>query len=551
MEKKRLRKFRPLIFGLVLAAATGLLVFTELVTMYANNADDFWFDFSVMIGPTLLLAAIVMLIMLAIMSTLAVISKKKRKMSVYYILFVATSVGFVCCYVHANFLAGMLPPLDGAEFDWGGTAPNLVSVLVALVAFVGVIFLIKKYKPEKAAGILNYTNFVVIAMMLVGLVSTMVTTDMFRPKKEAATASAENLNLLSEKENFLILMVDAVDARTFEEVVLAREEEKTTLKDFSFFKDSLGGYPFTRDAVPLIFSGMWNENKKSFTTYSTEAFENAPIFKALDEANYGRRNFYDMDFIWEGEGVKQFENMVSSTGIKVDTDMFLKQEVKYILFKTLPYPLKRFSSIQSMNYYLARKEEESGFFVWQDDSFYNGTLEKEAEKTTEKNFAYIHLEGAHVPFDLDENVSAVENGTYKQKVGATLGVIRKYLDYLKENGAYENATIVILADHGYAGDESTEGRQNPLLLVKGKGETHSKMKTSLKQVSYADLAMTLAELMGGKKSTEIFEDIPEEGRERRYMYYEFYKKGRFLEQTLNGRAWETEKMVFTGEEFNL
>lgn len=550
--KKQKKRFLPVVFAMVLAVGAGLLAFTELLAMYANNMDDFWFDFSVMARPTLLLTLIPVVGVFLGMTILYAILKKFKKEHIYYILFALASAGFVACYVHANFLAGMLPPLDGTEFDWGGVGRNLVSILVVLVTFGGMIFLVKKYRPEKAAGVLNYVNLAVITMLLVSLVTTVATTDVFKAKEVNTVASTKNINLVSTKKNYFVFMVDAVDAKMFKDVLEEEGGTEEELKDFSFFIDSLSGYPFTRDSIPFIFSGTWNENEKPFADYSTEAFDNTAFFDTLTKNNYAIKNFYDNDFVWRSRKAFEFDN-IESVDKTIRTRHFMTQELKYVLFKTLPFPLKRFSKIDQMKFDDSRAATSYVPFKWDDVDFYHETLKGSVEKTDKQVFSYIHLEGAHVPYNLNKNVELIDSGTYRMKVEATLTLIKGFIDYLKKAEAYDDAVIVVLADHGY--NTTPEGgptrRQNPLLMVKGIGETHSRMYISGKQVSYADLAEMFEDLLDGKDSTELFSDVPEEGRERRYLYYVFTKEDHMIEQTLNGKAWETEKMEPTGKEFNL
>ncbi len=550
MKQKKYDIVKPLLYALVLSIASGLLIFTELFIMYANNVDDFWFDFSVMTKPTLILTLVPMAAIFVIMAILFLIFMKKERRKIYFTLLAVADAIFVSCYTHANFLAGMLPPLDGTDFDWGETLPNIVSIAIVVLLGVGVVLLIKKFKSEKTAKILNFVNLATIFMLIVSFVTTILTTSVFEPKEVTTVSSNKNLNLASTDKNYFVFMVDAVDAKTFEDVLGDDDASTDELKDFSYFPDSLAGYPFTRDSIPFIFSGVWNENEKAFAEWSTETFDNTKFFSELEKNDYVVKNFYDYEFVWRSRKAFEFDN-IESMDKTYKLGHFTKQELKYLLFKVLPYPLKPLSKIDQMNFNDSRLTTTYEPFIWDDTNYYYETLKKAAEKTDEKVFSFIHLEGAHVPLNLDKEVRVVDGGTdYRTKVDATLTVIKGFINYLKKNDVYDNSTIVILGDHGYNADKGVPGRQNPLLLVRQAGETHSKMHTSAKQVSFADLGDMFIDLLDGKKSTEIFEGIPEEGRERRYLYYVFTNEDHMIEQTLNGKAWETEKMIPTGKEFN-
>ena len=114
---------------------------------------------------------------------------------------------------------------------------------------------------------------------------------------------------------------------------------------------------------------------------------------------------------------------------------------------------------------------------------------------------------------------------------------------IKESDQYNNSVIIILSDHGFNDYESV-GRQNPALYIKGINEYHDKMLISDKKVSYVDLNDSIyQDLLNGKKSFELLSDI-DDTRIRRYLYYKDYDK--MIEQTLDGHAWETDKLKYTG-----
>ena len=105
-----------------------------------------------------------------------------------------------------------------------------------------------------------------------------------------------------------------------------------------------------------------------------------------------------------------------------------------------------------------------------------------------------------------------------------------------------------MADHGYS-LVSAEGRQNPILYIKGKNEEYKKMKVSDKAISYTDLNDAYADLLNDKKSDELFTDITDK-RERRYLFYLFNKEEHMVEYTQTGKAWDLNTLVKTGKEFN-
>ena len=125
------------------------------------------------------------------------------------------------------------------------------------------------------------------------------------------------------------------------------------------------------------------------------------------------------------------------------------------------------------------------------------------------------------------------------------------INKLKESGVYDNSVIIVMADHGFACPpvKGAEGRQNPILLIKGINEHHDKVVKSTLPISYADLNTAYANLLDGKKGESVFGNI-DKNRERRYLYYEYSKEDHMTEYVQKGKAWDKKTLVKTGKEFN-
>ena len=168
-------------------------------------------------------------------------------------------------------------------------------------------------------------------------------------------------------------------------------------------------------------------------------------------------------------------------------------------------------------------------------------------KVKNKNyFQFLHIDGGHYPWNMNKDFELIENGTYEEKIESSITVIDKYLDRIKESNQYDNSIIIILADHGNNGYDPV-GRQNPSLYIKGLNEKHDEMQISNKKASYVDLNDSIYyDLLKGKKSTELLSEI-DDNRVRRFIWYKDYDK--MFEQTLDGHAWETDKLKNTGKKY--
>lgn len=536
---------KRIIPAIILAFVISFMLFIyEPITMYANNVYDFWFDLSIIIIPVIEIFVISFIILLSIFLLTYFINKKiSKKINFYNMLLIVAFIIFFASYIQGNFLIGNLPPLDGTKFEWDKyKIDNIITIIVWLVIITAYSITIIKYKTEKVINVSKYICLAVFGMISISLISTALTAENVFIKKEIYNVTTENIDKVSKDKNFFIFLVDAVDSRTFNKV-LKESKYKNTFEDFTYYPDTLSGYAFTRDSIPFILTGEWNENKDDFIKYYNNAMDNSVLLNTLKEKEYNL-NIYEEDIKWNN--AKKISNIKEVKGQGIKTFTMFKQEIKYILFKYLPYNLKKYSKIEKLYF-----EKDSGkyeFFSWYDLDNYDKLKNNKIIKEDYRIFKFFHLEGAHVAFDLDENMNYIMNGTYEQKIGATLTIVNTFISKLKENDVYDNSAIVILSDHGYNVNEKIEGRQNPILYIKGMNE-HHKMNTSDKPISFADLTDAYLDLLDGKKSTELFSGISNK-RTRRYLQYSYTREDHMVEYEQTGKAWDLDTLKKTGREFN-
>ena len=315
---------------------------------------------------------------------------------------------------------------------------------------------------------------------------------------------------------------------------------------------SLSYYPYTRDSIPQIFYSTPNENETEFDDYSRKAFSESPIINSLASEKYNMY-FYDDQVIMSADTAELFKNMSNAT--RINSSNFLYEIFRYDLFKYLPFPLKGKAHIENSNFWTADLEEGHNEFVWGDRVNYNIYKNEPLEIVDDKVFHFIHLEGAHIWFNLDEDLNPIDKtkGTYSQKQAATMKVIKAYIDRLKKADVYDKSSIVIMSDHGYMDGvweyDYILNRFNPSLYIKGVNEHHNQMVRSDKPISFADLSDAFEQLRLGAKSTELFQNI-NSPRTRTLIYYIWNQENHMVEYTTEGKAWDDTSMVETGRIFD-
>ena len=530
-----------LTFAFVISFVLSFMLYLyEPILTYSSNINDFWFDFNLMISNIILYMILIFLFLILVYFLLYLFLRRKN-IKIYKIILVISFILFLYTYIQGNYLVGSLPQLNGDIIDWSKYGDeNIISILTFLLVVIGELALIKKFKIDKTIKINCYMTIIVFFMLFTSFISILCNKEIYKDKS-IEIATTKNINNVSTDKNFFIFLVDSVDSREFSDVVSSNLSYKETFNDFTYYPDTTSGYLFTRDSIPFILSGIWNQEETDFVDYYNDAFNNSKLFKKLNDENYNM-NFYEYEIYSNNRNFEKFDN-IKLYSDKIDSVSFFKQFTKYILYKYLPYPLKRYSKIETASFDSCKIEDDIDYFKWSNKEAYNNLINNKLEFVNDKYFQFLHIEGGHVPFDYDEDVNIIENGTYKQKLTAVLKVISLFINRLKENNVYDNSVIIILADHGEGKDTL---RQNPILYIKGINE-HHEMYISDIPVAYEDLIDAYISLLENKNSTELFLNL-DKNRPRRVLN-NLYTREIMIEWYQYGKAWDNDTFKASGREF--
>lgn len=531
---------------MVSLALCFMLFFYAPLELYFINKNEFWFDINNLLPIVLVTFLVVLLCCVSILVLLYVADQRLYQfgLAVYFII-------FICSYIQGNFLVSNLPPLDGTMVDWNQYNPDkLISLALWIVVTLIVVLLIKFMHWEKFYKVLNVVSGCMALIFLLTLVSVCITNEGYKKKLNLYITNEYKFNM-SKDTNFIILLFDAMDAGTMTSLLEANPEYKTLFSDFTYYPNMMGSYPFTQHSIPFIFSGEWYENNEPFEVYDTNVYKNAAFFSELEKNSYNMGMYGTMASLRD-ESICRFENILNGIGGVKSFYEFAKLEIRLTGFKYAPFSLKKYCLFDMNKFNELRVLDDYSLLDWSDLSFYEEINNTDITFTDDKCFKFLHLEGAHVPFQYDRDVNVIEGGTYEDKMEACLTIFKAYLDKLKDNEVYDNSVIIVMSDHGFNGDgtrEMTFGRQNPVFFVKGINEGHE-MYVSNAPVSFEDLPEAYLRLMNGNNSMEIFDWQEGDQRERRYLFYYYLEENHMVEYMQTGDAADMDTMYPTGREYD-
>lgn len=495
----------------IVASSVGSLLFT---------AADVWVPFAVVA----LLGSIALALALSLL--------RGKAFNVCFAIIAALGVA---AYIQAMFLNTSLPAADGAQVVWEDyTAITVVStaVWVALIALAVFLSLKKSLTFKGVAATLCMVGIVAQSVSL-GLLLTTPSENGLTPVDARPSVTTDGVSEVSAQNNIIMFVLDTFDTKYLEEAVAADPGCFDEFTGFTWFENSTGSMIPTRYAMASMLTGQsLDEGDESFTTsLIIDWYTQRGLIDDINDQGY-ETYLYATD-IYNAIGAlsEKVEN-IKQPERKVDYLSAVAMLVKCSLYRDLPWALKPpfwFYTDQVNNAALGSSTESSTGSVWaMDDAKYYAALKEHGltkEDIGEKgSFRVIHLAGTHAPFTLNRDVEVVEGGTsYVEQGLGSLRIVSEYLEDLKELGVYDDATIVVTADHGewYPADEIIRPT-SPMLLVKPSteaGGSSEPIKSSSVPTGHVDLAATLLEAAGGDASAyggmNVF-DVPDAERPRYY-----------------------------------
>ena len=333
MKKRDKKQLLP---GIVVAAAISFLVFLYApVDLYCSNISEFWFDFGILIRASLGLFLISTVVLLLIYIVLWLIHP------VLYRLGLAGGfLGLICTYIQGKF-----SDQESAAPGWNDDSMGRIYIsedrgfyslghrLCCCSAHV--------YFPEKRSFVQNGNVFKRwIDIDAADHSSQYCIYQWCTAGKVHYQYGADEQFVMSEDQNFVILLLDTVDSRTITELLDEHPEYSEVFRDFTYFENTVGAYSCTERSVPYILSGDWYENDEPFDDYGKRVYQESPLFQTLQERGYNME-LCDSELYMDTELMHMFSNIHVVDFELSSYTKFAKPLLKLIGFRYAPFELKK------------------------------------------------------------------------------------------------------------------------------------------------------------------------------------------------------------------
>ena len=490
----------------IVAASAGSLVY---------SATD--------VAPLLIIAGIALSVAVALLVSLL----RGRPFGLVVLLLFALALG---AYVQALFMNVGLPPADGRAIDWASFTPiTVVSTIVWLAILVGVMGY-GHVRPKRAVGGACLLACALVLVQAVGTASLLVAPaekaqvgdDGLHAHAAAAgspTPMEDGLFEVSAQDNIIVFVLDTFDTAQLEKLVTDDSSLLDEMSGFTWFKNASGSMIPTRYAVPCMLTGQVPRPGEKFSTYLTERYLRSSFLQDLYAQDYSIGLYSDslnLEYLSgedAGDIARCTVNLHAAETSSMDFVGTWFALAKCALYRDVPWLLKPplWFYTDEINLAMVAYDPEADpsetTYLMNDAQYFKRlqrfglTIEQSDARGA---FRFIHLIGPHEPFSMNELAEDVglDNSDIDAQAKGSLYIVDDYLRRMKELDVYDDATIIITADHGtwFSTLDPLEEPSVPIMLVKpaqSREEASVPLTTSQAAVGHFDLQATIMAAAGG------------------------------------------------------
>ena len=425
-----------------------------------------------------------------------------------------------CGYLQAMFLNGSLGTLTGDPIDWHNMQPelnkNIFIWLVILLIFFLIMYLHRKFWTK----MVTYVSLLLVVMQLVPFVGILCGAyDSETRDLGECRLTTSGMYEYSKNGNVFVFVLDRMDFDYVEDVLEKDPDFFNKLDGFTAYDNAMSAFARTKPALNQLLTGCEDlaYNVPTSDFYRDSWFQDGKdILRDISAQGYTTELYTDTASLFADANYMEKYVLNASTGYG---DIIPKNAFDKLMnlsaYRYSPLFLKPFFW-QDTNFYNkdVLQQDASVSYTFDDvengKGFKNGTADRK-----EKAFKLFHLNGPHAPYTIDKNGNPSEKST---SAGEQLMGCMQYLysafDKMKALGIYEDASIIITADHGaHNGDTKPVLKETRIgLFYKPSGSVGTELKWSSAPVCTDNIPATILKCTGadyslyGRAIDEIGED---------------------------------------------
>ena len=482
--------------------------------IYFGNQKDFGFNYKDFFG-IFLSCALVLLIGMSIIVALL----PNKLMKAINVLIFGIGLAF---YSQNMFMNIKLSEVDGSPMRWNELGKFPIINLIIWLLIVGIVIFISLLLTHYWTKISITVSGFLCAIQIVAIFSLILTAGEDQKSYELQMSGESQFSVASN-DNIIVFVLDTFGNSQLENAIAEYPDIMKYFNDFTYYSNADCHYYCTFPSMTHMLTG----NEFDFDSVSQKWMQESwnsdraiTFWEILHNKNF-TCNLYSSDIGYVYGDVSnlmgKFDNIKPVESV-IDYHKLLKLLGKMSLYKYVPYVVKPYFEVLTSEFDEVIAYVDDVTVIDNNGLFYGQLVNEKLSIDKQMNNAIIiqHLTGTHQPYTLDENANITTETTVVQTVRGLVTIIDEYLQQMKYLGLYDNATIIVTADHG-----SWNGNDpQPIFFIKQAGEKHDTIEINAAPISLDDFQATILDILGIEYSeygTSIF-DWNENCQRERIVY---------------------------------
>lgn len=491
-----------------------LLLFGPAEIFFAN-VSEFEFLYGEFAGYMALLFMGILIVLTMVLTLLP----EKIHSIVLSVLFGLSVAGYLqVMFLNKNLdLLGVNP--DGYQVP---LMQGILNLMIWLVVLTGVIVL-AVWKREIWKKVVMYLSILLIGMQAVALVSLLVTApeEAYERAKGDDRLWGKDQYTVSADKNIIVFVLDYFSSLYLQQMLAVYPDGADCLHDFTYYSNADPTYYGTFPSMEHMLTGCEVDTEVSNDEWLKNSWNNdltVAFYQEMHANNYNV-NVYttDVHVLTAGNGCGILRDRISNITnepreVEVNTGLLLRTLSKMSGYRMAPDLIKPQFYTNVSEYSLIVQDLGEG--ITHTNSDFYAKLQKDGLKTDDSAnyFIFQHLIGTH-EFNTDINGNYQEKTSVEETARGCMTIMEAYLNELKRLGVYDDATIIITADHGGDWKEDLQ----VIYFIKQPGETHEISPVTNAPISHCDMLPTIAQMAGidhARYGKSVLEFEQDEQRER-------------------------------------
>ena len=485
--------------------------------VFTGNAGGFRFTYFEAVLPLLGVTVIATLLLSLLLALLP-----RRHFTRAMVLVFALAL---CSYVQNLVLNLDLGLLDGEQVKWENYTAhgwkNLAVWAAMLIAVCALLLALKK----RTRRVLRVASALLLAVQVVsfGVVSVQhLTSDAHSARDTTYVLTGDQQYDVSAEGNVIVFLLDYFSNDYIDSALKQYPDMLDGLKDFTYYDNYDPTYIGTFPSVVHMLTGNHFDTTVPIDEWFRASWEGDTaryFYGQLAEKGY-KFNFFDSSNDYFGiQYAQPYVNnlrVLNKGDYTVRYDRLVKCMLGLAAYRYVPHVLKPYFEPDVFAFYqsvpLNGGEVET---CLNRNAFYNRLFDKGLHKIDGdgKYFIIEFLKGTHPPYHLNADGTYNENASLNETAAGYLKIFTAYLEELKRQGVYDDATIILTSDHG-----DKENSMQVMYFIKEPGVRRSEMAVSSAPVSHQEMLGTLLKNIGVDSDLPSIYDFADgETRERTVM----------------------------------